>query len=560
MNCGLCARRWLFLGGLLLLSGLSKVSAQPVWSGRLDVVPAVESGLDFLHTDGGSGRRYIVESVVGALALFDFDDDGWIDVYLVNGAALPGTELVEPPKNRLYRNNGDWTFTDVTESAGVGDVGYAMGVVASDYDQDGDTDLLVSNYGENVFYINQGDGTFVESTNAVGLACGMRFGAGNAFYDMEGDGDLDLYCASYVDFDFKHHRTRTIAGKVFHVGPNDFPAAKDYVFANNGDGTFSDVTQWAGVGDLRAPGMGVMAADFDRDGDCDVLVANDQRGNYLLANDGTGRLEEQGILWGLAFDRHGKANGNMGLDYADLDGDGELDVLTTTYQDEMPVYYQSLGEGFYSDATNVAQWSTELIAHVSWGIGAVDFDNDGDRDVMIACGHFLDNIEYIDDRTTMKVANYLLANDGRGRFVNVSGSAGSALAVVDSSRGAGFDDLDNDGAVDGVITNFNSHPTLMRNTSGGTHKHLSLELVGTHSNRDALGSFVELEDSLNRKQVQVVCAGRGYESSYGQRLYFGTGDADPRRVVVTWPTGVKESFLPQTPRLTIVEGCGTREP
>ena len=232
------------------------------------------------------------------------------------------------------------------------------------------------------------------------------------------------------------------------------------------------MTQWSGVAELRAPGMGVLAADFDGDGDSDVLVANDQQGNFLLINDGTGRFEEQGVLLGVAFDRQGKANGNMGLEFADLDGDRELDILTTTYQEEMPVYYQSLGDGFYSDSTNLAQWSSRLIAHVNWGIGAIDFDNDGDRDVMIACGHFLDNIAYIDDRTQMKVGNFLLANDGRGRFVDVSGLAGPAMSVVESSRSVGFDDFDNDGNVDAVITNFNSTPTLIKNTSSNGHLHL----------------------------------------------------------------------------------------
>ncbi len=448
--------------GVAIWAASNSVLAQVGIDCRIETVPNAQCGIDFVHTDGGSGKRYIMESVVGSLALFDYDGDGFVDIYFMNGAPLPGAIIEPAPTNRLYRNNGDWTFTDVTQQAGVGDLGYGMGVVVGDYDQDGDADLFMSNFGYNVLYANNGDGTFLNVTAISGLAGPSRFGAGNAFFDMDSDGDLDLYCASYVDFQYSDYKIRTIAGYEFHTGPIDYRPAADFLYRNESNGLFTDVTAESGLSELRAPGMGVLAADFDSDGDQDVFVANDQQANYLLINDGQGHFQEDGIVAGVAFDRNGRANGNMGVDYADLDGDQLLDLITTDYQDEMPVLYQALGMGYFIDSTNVARIDPGLQAHVNWGIGAVDFDNDADRDVYIACGHFLDNIRFIDDRTDVKVSDYLLANDGRGRFTNVTNSAGSLFARIESSRAAGFDDFDNDGDMDVVVLNFNASPSLGR--------------------------------------------------------------------------------------------------
>lgn len=556
-NLGISRKLLHFFGCVWLVCSCvpSMVRGQNFGS-QLRDVPCREAGIDFVHTDGGSGRRYIMESVIGSLALFDYDGDGCIDIYLVNGAALPGTTLSPAPTNRLYRNNGDWTFSDTTEAAGVGDAGYGMGVVVGDYDQDGDPDLFLSNFGRNRLFVNQGDGTFVEAAAASGVEGPLRFGAGNTFLDIDGDGDLDLYCASYVDFDYRDYKVRTIAGHQFHTGPLDYPPARDWLYRNEGDGTFLDISEAAGIAQLRAPGMGVLSADFDDDGDFDIFVANDQHANFMLMNDGHGNFIEDGLLCGIGYDQNGKANGNMGNDYADLNGDQLLDLVTTTYQEEMPVLYRGVAPGLYTDATNVSRLDRGLTAHVSWGVGAIDFDNDGDRDLLIACGHFLDNIQYIDDRTAVKVPNFLLANDGRGQFSRVPAHAGSTLEIVESSRAAGFDDLDGDGDVDGVILNFNAPPSLFRNDSPPNHHSLTLRLVGVTSNRDAIGARVVLHDDQQRQQVQVVMAGRGYESSYGQQLYFGTGVARATRVQVRWPSGLREEFAVDARTHTLIEGTG----
>lgn len=540
---------------------------QTKFTAELELVDNVEAGIDFVHTDGGSGKRYIMESVIGSLALFDYDGDGLIDIYFVNGAALKGSHVEPPPTNRLYRNNGDWTFTDVTEQAGVADTGYGMGVVVADFDEDGDPDLFLSNYGVNRLYVNQGDGRFCEAAEVSGVVGPFRFGAGNTFFDMDGDGDLDLYCASYVEFAYSQYKVRTIAGHQFHTGPVDYPPAADFLYRNNGDGTFTDVSHPSGIADLKAPGMGVLSADFDGDGDFDLFVANDQFANFLLTNDGTGNFFDDGLIAGVGFDLQGKANGNMGADLADMDGDGLLDLVTTTYQSEMPVYYRAVAPGLFIDSTNLAKIDPTLTAHVNWGIGAVDFDNDGDRDLYIACGHFLDNIRFIDDRTDVKVINYLLANDGQGRFTNVTQAVGSGMRVIESSRAAGFDDLDNDGSVDVVVLNFNAPPTLSRTKVLAPHRALSVELVGTRGNRDAIGTRVTAVDDSGRSQSQVVMAGRGYESSYGKRLYFGAGTARFVEVEVLWPNQTREWFSIETQsqspmsathhlRIMLIEGAG----
>jgi hypothetical protein len=322
--------------------------------GGISFVDALASSqIRFRHTDGGSGRRYIVETVVAGLALFDYDGDSLVDIYFLNGAPLPGAKSSEPPRNALYRNNGDWTFTDVTAAAGVGDTGYGLGVTAGDFDNDGDQDLYVNNFGPNVFYVNNGDGTFSEAADRAQVACD-KVGAGAAFLDIEGDGDLDLYVANYVKFTFDKHKTRTIGKYEFPPGPTDYDPEPDVLFRNNGDGTFTDISQMSRIGAVAAPGMGLVCADYDDDGDTDVFVCSDNAPNLLFQNDGSGKFQEVGVLAGAAFDLDGGDNGNMGVDCGDYDNDGRLDFFVTTYQAELAVLYRNLGGGLFLDATRVS--------------------------------------------------------------------------------------------------------------------------------------------------------------------------------------------------------------
>lgn len=538
------------------------ISQEP-FQATIEAISPSDAGIDFIYTDGSNNKHYIMETVIGSLALFDYDNDGWIDIYLVNGSPLPGTPPNPNATNRLYRNLGNWRFRDVTEQAGVGDAQYGMGATVGDYDNDGDLDLFLSNFGENVFYVNEGDGTFTQSTEPSRLISGIRFGAGSVFVDIDLDGDLDLYSASYVEFAWDKHKIRTINGKEFSVGPNDYKPAKHFLYRNEGNGRFSDISNESGISAIRSPGMGVLSADFDDDGDMDLFVANDQKPNSLLVNDGKGVFTNEAILAGVGFDRNGRANGNMAVEYADMNNDGLLDFLTTTYQDEMPVYFECLGPGLYSDSTNIAKIDPKLFPHVKWGVGPIDFDHDGDLDLFYACGHFLTNLRFIDDRTDVKVQNFLLANNGRGRFDNVTDEAGDFLKIVESSRSAGFDDLDNDGDIDIVVLNTNAAPSLGRTRVTNQAPSLLVQLVGVSSNRMAAGAVVELERSDSTRLKHIVHAGRGYESHYGNRIHFGLGKTEPKFVHVKWPTGESQSFAiaPGTRRVLLIEGETTpREP
>ncbi len=500
------------------------------------------SGITFRHHHGGSGERYIMETVSGGLALFDYDGDGFIDIYFLNGAPLKGAVLDPPPRNALYRNNGDWTFTDVSDRAGVGDLGFGLGVTAGDYDNDGDPDLYVNNYGPNVLYRNNGDGSFTDVTDAAGVGCGDQVGAGTCFLDMDNDGDLDLYVANYVVFSYETHVPITVDGYRWHVGPRAYPAAVDNLYRNNGDGTFTDVTELSGIGSVAGTGMGVVAGDFDDDGDSDLFVCNDIKGNFFFQNDGQGKFEEIGLIAGVAYDLYGRENASMGVDCGDFDNDGHLDLFMTDYQGESPILYRNLGDCFFEDVTLVAGVGQGAFPHVNWGTGMIDFDNDGDRDLFIACGHTDDNADFRDDSTKYRVANIVMMNTGDGKFVNVSDRCGDGVEPVESSRGAGFDDLDNDGDIDVVILNSQAGPTILRNESTPPNHWLEIELRGTSANRDAVGARVAVvADDLT--QIAEVHGGRSYQGHHGSRLHFGLGNRDRiDRVEVRWPGAPSETF------------------
>ena len=499
-----------------------------------DVIP-------FVHSSGASGQRYVVEPMTAGLALFDYDGDGLIDVYLLNGAPLPpNAESRTHQPNRLYRNLGNWRFEDVTEHAGVGDLGYGLGVVAGDTDNDGDMDLYVTNFGNDVYYSNNGDGTFSDQTADAGLSDGGKFGAGACFLDIDGDGDIDLYCANYQAFTFDKHFQQRIGEHLYHPGPKDFPAEYHLLFENLGDGTFRDISEQSGIRVQAAPGMGVIAGDFNGDGWPDIFVSNDSFANFFFINDGKGRFTDEALISGLAFDRLGKANGNMGVDSGDFDNDGKVDLFTTTYQDEMPVLYRQIDSGLFEDATNTARIAPGLYPHVKWGTGFVDFNNDGHKDLYVACGHFFDNIKYLDDRTAVKVHNYVLANQGNRTFVDASLSTKSDVSPIESSRGAALDDLDNDGRVDIVVLNSDAPVSVIQNNSKKANW-VAFELVGVTCNRDAAGAVLQLRCG-SRTQTSMMHLGRGYQSHFGTRIHFGMSDSEQFSLDILWPNGAAQKL------------------
>jgi hypothetical protein len=386
-----------------------------------------QTGIAFRHTDGHSGQRYIVENVCSGLAIFDYDGDGLEDIYFLNGGMLKGTNTDPPPRNVLYRNLGDWKFQDVTESAGVGDTGHSLGVAAADYDNDGDIDLYLNNFGPNVLYRNEGNGHFVDATAEAGLANGDRVGSGVCFLDIDQDGLLDLFVSSYVQFSYAGHKPRSRAGIASYPGPLEYAPEGDRLYRNDGDGSFSDITEASGIGDSKGKGMGVVCCDCDNDGDTDIFVGNDVMENFLFVNDGKGQFSEDGLFNGVAVNYGGTQQGSMGVACADYDNDGDFDFHVTTAAQELSTLYRNFGDGTFDDRTRETGAGSGTKPHVAWGNEFVDFDNDGYRDLFIACGHFDDNAERRDDTTAYRVRNVVLMNDNGKRFVDVSATSGSGM-------------------------------------------------------------------------------------------------------------------------------------
>lgn len=516
-----------------------------------------QTGITFVHSDGSSGRRYIMETVTCGLALFDYDNDGLLDIYFVSGAPLPGAPpRNNPPRNELWRNLGGWRFENVTDRAGVGDTGFGMGVTIGDYNNDGWPDIFVNNYGPNKLYRNNGDGTFTDVTEQAGVGGGNRMGAGAAFLDYDRDGDLDLYVANYVKFTEDTHRVHYVKGFPMYAGPRDYPPEPDQLFRNNGDGSFTDVSLESGIGQHAGSGMGMVCSDYDSDGDTDVFVLNDVAGNFLFRNEGQGRFEEVGLESGFAYNGHGDELGSMGIDCGDYDNDGLLDFFMTSYQAELPVLYRNLGNGTLEDVTLLTGAGQGSLPYVNWGTGLIDFNNDGWKDLFIACGHLQDNIDYYDDTTAYEVPNILLLNRGDGTFEDVSQRCGDGLAPALSSRGTVFGDLDNDGDMDIVVLNSRQKPTIIRNDQKTGNHWIQITLRGIRSNRDAVGARVQVTAG-NLTQVDEVHSGRGYQSYWGPRLHFGLGrNRRVERLVIHWPSGERQEFrdLPADRFFTITEG------
>ncbi|MCP4453420.1 MAG: CRTAC1 family protein [Planctomycetes bacterium] len=496
-----------------------------------------QTGLDFVHTDGSAGHRYIMETVSAGLALLDYDNDGDVDIYLLNGAPLEGAKVGAQPRNRLYRNDGGWTFFDVTDEAGVGDKGFGLGVAAGDYDNDGDLDLYLNNHGANVLYRNNNDGTFTDVTQLAGVANGSQVGAGACFLDMDGDGDLDLYVANYLAFSYKQHVPITVSDVPVYASPRHYKPVFDTLYRNNGDGIFTDVTRESGIGSSAGWGMGTVCADYDSDGDTDILVANDVAENFLWENDGTGRFEEVGLMTGFAYDFHGEGQGSMGVDCGDYNNDGRLDFYVTSYQHQLATLYGNLGDGQFEDVSLASVAGAATYGHVTWGNTLADLNNDGHRDIFVACGHLQDNVGLYDDTGTYLAENIVLMNTGTGQFTDVSRESGTGLNVKLSSRGAGFDDLDNDGDIDVVILNSRQKPTLLRNDSRQPGHWLQVKLQGTKTNRGGIGARVKVMAG-KLSWIDEVHSGRGYQSHYGLRLHFGLGrHTRVDRVEVRWIGG-----------------------
>jgi hypothetical protein len=517
------------------------------------------TGITFVHTDGGSGRRYIIETVSAGLALFDYDLDGDIDIYFLNGAPLKGTKRDTVPHHALYRNDGNFHFTDVTQEAGIGNTGFGLGVTVGDYDEDGDSDLYLNNFGPNFLYRNNGDGTFDDVTIESRTGTGDQVGAGANFLDADQDGDLDLFVGNYLEFSYEAVGPAKRRGVPVYPAPELFPPVPNVLLLNNSDGTFTDVSRKSGIAAHSGRAMGTICADYDNDGDTDIFVANDSMRSFLFQNDGTGKFTEVGVLAGIAYDRNGNVQGNMGVACADYDHDGWFDFFVTTYQRQLSTLYRNLATGLFDDVTRISGAGAGTFQHVKWGTEFVDFDRDGDRDIFIACGHLMDNVEQYDNTTSYRAPNTLLMNNGRGKFLDVSAQAGDGMKVKMSSRGAAFDDLDGDGDVDVVIMNSREQPTILRNDSQSEGHWVQLQLRGIHTNRDAVGARVRVVAG-ELVQIDEVHSGRGYQSHYGTTLYIGLGQRNRiDQIQVRWSGGESDTFtnIKADQVVSLFEGTGS---
>lgn len=518
------------------------------------------SGLSFRHVNGAAGEKFVIETVGAGAGFFDFDGDGMLDIYLINGAATPGMSYDTPPRNALYRNARGGAFVDVTESSGVGDEGYGMGMAVGDYDNDGDLDLYLGNFGANVLYRNEGNGAFSDVTESSGVG-DERWATSCAFSDVDRDGLVDLYVANYHDFSYNNHRVCAEGGSglQLYCGPEAFDGVPDILYKNGGDGTFVDVTLQVGLHSDAGKELGVVFGDVDLDGDTDLYLANDKTLNFLYLNDGRGQFEEMGLLAGTAYNEDGDVEAGMGVDMGDYDNDRYPDLFVTNFQWETNTLYKNLGDGTFVDETFLAGLGKGSIPYLSWGTRFFDYDSDGDRDVFIANGHLESDVESYENATFAQ-RNQLFENVGDGRFEECEPlSASDGLAVRKVSRGAAFGDYDEDGDIDILVANVDDSPTLMRNDTEAGHHWLRVRLLGKRSNGAGIDTRVEVHTG-SLVQTDQVRSGSSYLSQSDLRLHFGLGASERvDKLVVYWPSGHVEEVVDVAVNRTLVMVEGGEE-
>ena len=535
----------------------AKASGLPFNCRLTDV--AAEAGLTAPVIYGGVDHNaYIVEAVGCGVAFLDFDNDGWLDIFVLSGTRWEGAPA--GTTNRLYRNNRDGTFTDVTVKAGLVRTGWFSGVTVADYNNDGFEDIFITGWGHNVLYHNNGDGTFTDVTKQAGLASEeMRWGTGCSFVDYDRDGRLDLFVSRYLKFDPKaippagSDPNCNFKGVPINCGPRGLPNDTHSLYHNNGDGTFTEVSQRAGI--LKAePGYGltVAAADFNDDGWPDIYVACDSTSSLLYVNNHDGTFTESGLPLGVALNEDGQEQAGMGLGVGDFNLDGRLDILKTHFTEDTPALYANDGERGFSDVT-IQQGLGVETRYVSWGAGIVDLDNDGLPDLFWVTGSVYPEVEKKVAGFPHRTPRVVFRNLGNGRFEELTEGAGPGVTAAHCSRGCAFGDFDNDGDVDIVIVNLNEPPSLLRNDVKGDNHWIKFKLEGVKSNRSAIGARVVVSYG-GRRQAQEVMAQAGFLSVNDKRLHFGLGKVDKVDVEVRWPRGTRQQFAGvQSDRLVTID-------
>jgi hypothetical protein len=521
---------------------------------------ARESGITLSVTFGGAEKRYIVERPGTGCAFFDADSDGDMDLYVVNGLEFGQEGKPDAPSDALYRNDGG-RFTDITRQSRIADGRWGAGAAAADYDNDGDVDLYVTNFGPNALYRNNGDGTFTDVAAEAGVA-DPRWSSGPAWLDYDLDGDLDLYIANHVEFDRLNppRMEKKCVWRGFEVGcgPLAYTPLPHSLYRNDGNGHFTDVSMASGIGRSPSYGFGAVAGDFDLDGDPDVYAANDSVANFLWRNNGDGTFTDVGLAAGVAYNEDGREQAGMGADFGDINGDGRWDLFVTNFSEDSNTLYRNDGRMFFSDITFVAGLGEDSLPYLGWFTKFADFDNDADQDLVIANGHVWPEADRFSGAKGYRQEPLLYANRGGGSFVNVGRFAGAPFSEPGASRGGAIADYDEDGDLDVFIVNMGEPSWLLRNDGGDRQEWIRLLLRGTRSNRDGVGARVSVRSGEVTQHFEIR-SGDGYISSSDPRAHFGLGGAArAERVEIRWPSGTVEAFegLPSRWVYEIREGKG----
>jgi hypothetical protein len=532
------------LSGILLGSGV--LTAGPGTGPIVFEDIAQRSGLTFVSDSSPTPNKNQPETMVAGVALLDYDNDGYLDVLVVNGAAIPSLQK-ESSKywNRLYHNNRNGTFTDVTEAAGVAGVGYGMGVAVGDYDNDGFPDIYVVNVGKNQLLHNNGNGTFTDVTDKAGVVGGILDGkkmwsVSAAWVDYNNDGLLDLFVSNYCKWEVNKDPYCGPTPKLrAYCHPNNYANLPNTLYRNNGDGTFTDVSAETGIAKYSGKGMGVAIADYDDDGFMDIFVANDNHPNFLFHNRGGKKFEEVALESGVAYAQSGSALSGMGVDFKDVDNDGLPDIWHTAVENESFPLFHNVGSGQFVEQTSQAQLAVTRTMS-GWGNGMFDFDNDGWKDLFVARSNVLDNIAQFGNRK-YEEPNSVLRNLGKGKFEDVSSGAGPDFQLAGPHRGVAFGDLDNDGRVDAVVTVLNGSLRYFHNVSKNNNHWIILKLVGKKSNRMGLGAQVRITTDDGKVQYNQATTAVGYASASDSRVHFGLGGSRTiHKVEISWPSGIRQ--------------------